>query len=122
MADLTPAEELRAAAARLREHAKSASTWPWTSAPSWAGENAVLNAGGHPVAVCGEEIPGSDYPASADAAWIALAHPGLAEPLARLLDDAVDRLGYFAGLGEKALSLAEYELAAARALLGGGRD
>ncbi|GHH67494.1 hypothetical protein GCM10017673_14570 [Streptosporangium violaceochromogenes] len=40
------------------------------------------------------------------------------EPLARLLDDAADRLGFFASLGERALPLAEYELAVARALLG----
>lgn len=77
MADQTPAEELRAAAARLRE----------------------------PV---GDELLVGLLDAR--------------EPLAALLDDAVDRLGYFAGLGEKALSLAEYELAVARALLGGGRD
>ncbi|TYB50253.1 hypothetical protein FXF51_56865 [Nonomuraea sp. PA05] len=83
------ASELRPAAARLREAARKATPGPWTAEhPSWAGENAVLSTAlnGHAVAVCGEETKGADHPASADAAWIALASPLLAEPLAALLE------------------------------------
>ncbi|WP_030506421.1 hypothetical protein [Microbispora rosea] len=88
-----PVEELRAAANKLRETAKNATPGRWTSEhQSWAGDNAVLSyaTNGHAVAVCGEEIAGADHPASADAAWIALMHPGLAEPLAAWLEESAN--------------------------------
>jgi hypothetical protein len=62
---MTPAEELRAAATMLREAAADSDSENWYNAESLA-----LSLDG------------------ADVAWIALAHPGLAEPLAAWLDDA----------------------------------
>lgn len=88
-----PAEELRAAANKLRETAKNATPGPWTAEhPSWAGDNAVLSyaTNGHAVAVCGEEIKGANHPASADATWIALVHPALAGPAAELFEHIAD--------------------------------
>lgn len=87
--ETTIADELRDAATTLRQTATKATPGPWTSGlPSWAGSNAVLNSHGHPIAVCGDETEGADHPASADAAWIALASPLLAEALADLLNAA----------------------------------
>jgi hypothetical protein len=52
-----------------------------------------------------------------DAAWITLMHPGLAEPLAALLDDTAALLVENDPFGE-ALDLARFELAIARAING----
>lgn len=89
----TYSNELLAAATILRETAAKAAPGPWTSGlPSWAGgANVVLNSTGLPVAVCGEEIEGADHPASADAAWIALVSPVVAEPLATWLEEVAQQ-------------------------------
>lgn len=83
MADLNLAEELRAAAARLRKTAACAHGGPWAvgedGATIWSAD--IRPYGAPCVAIrldCG------------DATWIAMMHPGLAERLANLLDDLAD--------------------------------
>lgn len=91
---MSPVEELRAAAARLREMAKGTTRGPWEAVdgvemyPRW-----ILGrpAGDSPYAADvaksyadggGDGVDVSD----ADWAWMAFAHPGLAEPLAEWLE------------------------------------
>jgi hypothetical protein len=115
------AEELRAAAAKLRKTAKNATPGRWTAEhQSWAGDNAVLSyaTNGHAVAVCGEEVKGADHPASADAAWIALAHPGLAEPLAAWLESAAKHAGKVVDPANQAIIADQDALAVARVING----
>lgn len=96
----TPAEELRAAAEKLREAAEIATGGPWEIRPGNNVSSNVaassINGGGWMVIDGGgwsEEVDGKlktvVYGAAlnADAAWIALAHPGLAAPLAVWLED-----------------------------------
>lgn len=74
----TPAEELRDAATKIRETAAKACDGPWENAEG------VLWIGG---ATWGYAVPKSEFlPNGADPAWIALMHPGLAEPLAEWLE------------------------------------
>jgi hypothetical protein len=70
---VTPAEELRAAAAKLRETAKKATRGPWTS---YSGR-VDSHAGTIGIALNGYT----------DSEWIALMHPGRAEQLAALLEE-----------------------------------
>lgn len=91
---VTPAEEVRAAIAILDASLAPTTPAPWTAEhTSWAGDNAVLSTSlnGHPVAVCGKEIRDADHPASADAAWIALADPDLGRTLLDILKNAAER-------------------------------
>ena len=76
MADLTPAEELRAAAARLREKAKVATAGPWKS---YSGR---VDSSRGTVAVA--------FDGYYDSEWIATMHPDVAEPLAVLLEEAAE--------------------------------
>lgn len=87
-------EELLAAARRLRETASAATPGPWEDCSDPDG-------GAWPRYVIGSPAPGSDRGEEVlrvhesiadqvvtrdDTAWIALAHPGLAEPLAAWLE------------------------------------
>jgi hypothetical protein len=91
----TPVTELRQAAAKLRQTAAKATPGPW--------EDHSTGDGPWPVLVAGGPVPGDpagyrdtvikvhesvreDILAVADAAWIALAGPQIAEPLADLLE------------------------------------
>lgn len=102
-APTTPAEELRAAARLLRETASKATPGPWH-------DFSTDEDGAWPVMVIGAAGPADDrgqdvlivhetvdeeIVATEDAAWIALASPALAEPLAAVLDDhAQDHSSY----------------------------
>ena len=74
----TAAEELRTAATRLREVAAEATGGPWEN-----GEDDHLWIGG---SVWGYSVRKKGEFLAGDPAWIALVHPGLAEPLASLLE------------------------------------
>lgn len=77
---MSPVELLRAAAAELRATAAGASEGPWET-----GEDGLVWT---QKPIPGDPVSGSTEPE--DAAWIALMHPGLAEPLAALLDRQAD--------------------------------
>ena len=73
-----PTEELRAAATKLRETASAATGGPWEDTED------LLWIGG---SIWGYSIPkGGTFSAAKDSAWIALANPSLAEPLAEWLE------------------------------------
>jgi hypothetical protein len=78
----TPAEELRAAATKLRETAANATPGPWENA-----ENDLWIGG----PVWGYQVTKDGTFIGEDSAWIALMHPGLAEPLAEWLDSEANR-------------------------------
>jgi len=69
---VSPAEEISAAAARLRETAERTARAPWSTNGMW-----VMGADSH-IAHFGGHLPNRD--------WVALVHPGLAEPLASWLE------------------------------------
>lgn len=98
---MTPGEELHAAATKLRETAKGATPGRW-----WAGDPIGREFGGMDFPIASDHLLSSPpyvayvdvspeamgvrsqvEDAKADATWIALVHPGLAEPLALLLED-----------------------------------
>lgn len=96
---MTPAQELRAAAAELRRRAKDA-TSAEGEPPGWSGVGAHEN--GHGALLCGgpgvggyrtgivfqfrEDCEKCDPPSLEDVAWMETVHPGVAEPLARWLE------------------------------------
>ena len=111
VAEMSPVELLRAAAARVREIGAAATGGPWWSDQSEQcyrlhGVHAKLPPAwpGLPEQVMNRQIlkapktgtPYAEYwPSPADDAWMTTVHPGLAEPLAALLDAEayrVDRL------------------------------
>jgi len=92
----TVAEELREAASRLRGTVNGTTPGPWRR------HDTYLNAGGHTATVLTDRRnindtelvawlpsrshePWADHPCWANSRWIALVHPGLAEPLASWL-------------------------------------
>ncbi len=82
---MTPAEELRAAAAKLREKAKAARPFPWRSAGT--GDVVVDLPPSHPDYATSKDCVTVLADGNIDdAEWVALMHPGLAEPLAALLE------------------------------------
>ena len=87
----TPADTLRAAAARIREHAAAASPGPWmirTGQP-WLADRVVFGQSmcmpGRIAQVCNVDYGQNHGP---DAAWIALMHPGVGELIADWLESA----------------------------------
>lgn len=90
-----PAAELRAAAAKLRETAEQATAGPWqvrggnqvSSNVVTLDGSVVIDGGAHQSAKKAVVFGAALH---ADAAWIALAHPGLAKPLAAWLNDVAD--------------------------------
>jgi hypothetical protein len=122
---MTPAAELHAAAALLREEATAAygelCLPPWRYGNSWAGTHAVLCQEGHPIAVFGVDVGGVPGPAAglaeAQARYAATVHPGVGLLLADLLDRAAQRaeVVYETAIDEIAV---EPHLAVARAILG----
>lgn len=80
----TPAQELAAAATRLRSLAAEATPGPWKADPSIPyGHRVGSSDDADWVARTGEY--GEDY-ARADSDWIAAMHPGVGAALAQLLD------------------------------------
>lgn len=121
----TPAEQLRAAATRLRERAAAiAAPEPVNSEPWHTDECAEAGYGNCPCIVAqgrihrgtDHEVP-ARYIADAEtpeiAAWIALMHPGVGEPLAAWLE------GIAATWDGVSRNHREAALAVARAVLGG---
>lgn len=87
----TPAEELRAAAQRVRELAKDATGGEWMHFHD-TGDRWYVEAGdGHTVA---ETAPCEEHEGRAriDAHWIAAMSPAIAEPLAKLLEWCEDAI------------------------------
>lgn len=81
----TPADELRKAAAVLRETATKAIPGPWHNLDSG---DRIIAAVGDPSFVYVVDEPMSH---AGSAAWIALANPLLAEPLASWLETVADQ-------------------------------
>lgn len=106
---MTAADELRAAAKKLRETASNAlgSDRPWRYAPGKPSDSVRTESGW--------EIAYGDDPSNLR--WIALASPALAEPLADLLDDLADFVGEL-DKEPPAGHLIGKALAAARAIIG----
>lgn len=128
---MTPAEELRAAATRVREVAKEATPGPWridaecsdmviSPEPAWTGG---------PTVIAGDLHDGTPIGDWDNVAWIALTSPALAEPLADLLDDVGDLIDSHPDLarphvdgepcGDLACRIVHHALAVARTILGG---
>lgn len=92
-ARMSPADELRAAAAKLRETAERATDGPWyVVGPPW-NDRTLYVVAGHPDPHFGTFVADPEDPTmsrrgteNADATWIAFMNPGLAEPLAALID------------------------------------
>lgn len=136
-------EELRQAAAVLRETAAKATPGPWlhhatigersedghtyTITRPYCGNQTLepcSPACGADVLTTGLEGCEEDNLTEADAAWIALANPLLAEPLAAWLEEVADEAAAHEaqGMGNSADEIAEvWPLAVARALNGGPR-
>jgi hypothetical protein len=92
---MTPAEELRAAATKLRETASKATPGPWeirdgnkVSSNVVSREDMVIDGGGW---TDGTKAVVYGAALTADAVWIALASPALAEPLAAWLEGITAR-------------------------------
>lgn len=106
---MSEAGTLHRAASLMRGRAVAASRPPWQAWRSWAGPNAVVNADGHPVAVCGDDYPEAGYlKASADRAHIAGMDPLVAVEVADLLDSIATDTGLLldSGIGARALAVA----------------
>jgi len=91
MSDRTPIEELRAAATIVRQAAAKATPGPWRIRQGNTISSNIADRDGHMVIDGGGWTDGTKtvvYGAAlnADAAWIALMSPALAEPLAAWLE------------------------------------
>ena len=87
---MSPAATLRDAAKVLRDTASNATPGPWKT--KGVGDFGWLVVDADPAGRFSVETEDNEH-GRADAAWIALAHPGLAEPLAAWLEIAADDLG-----------------------------
>ncbi|MFB4306915.1 hypothetical protein [Actinomadura sp. GTD37] len=113
---MSPAEELRAAATLLRETASKATPGPWTTREVPDEPYAEVMAGTE-VAVAhavSEHLAGPG--AAAEAEWIALMSPAVAEPLAASLEEAAQAAEFLSELADKSLINLTNALAVARAL------
>lgn len=89
---MTPAEELRAAATKLRATAAHAAAGPWHIRPgndvssnvADRNDDLIIDGGGY---ASGDKAIVYGAALNGDAAWISLVNPLLAEPLAQLLED-----------------------------------
>jgi hypothetical protein len=129
----TPAELLRAAAELIRERLMPATEAPWTrwteqeSVPGWDGFIVI----GDDSELGGEECnPVARFYTEEDARWALLMHPGVGEPIARLLIAASNDFAMVEQINSRdphndgktrimPNHLAEWALAVARAVLGG---
>ena len=131
----TPAEELRSAATTLRQTAAEATRGPWVFYPTitrlddndqaWTicrpycekeGTEECEPDCGRDVLKTGAEHCEDDHVDQADAVWMTLMHPGLAEPLAAWLEHVAE-VWAFSKRSER-----EHALAVARALNGGAAE
>ncbi len=86
----SPAVVLRTAAARVRETARGATRGPWAAEESREHGFRVGTSDGQEWVAWTGAYDDEPDPSRADAAWIALMHPGLAEPLAAWLEETAD--------------------------------
>jgi hypothetical protein len=117
---VTPAEELRGAATKLRETARGVTHFPtpWTVEPAEDDQWRVMYVKGNPLAGLIATTP--DYGRVWLADWIALMHPGLAEPLALLLEDQAQAYeNFLGGSADIAEGIVRCGLAVARVINGG---
>jgi hypothetical protein len=84
---MTPAEELRAAATKLRETAAKATPGSWTAREH---SSDIFADSSDFEWVAEALIPHEPAISRGNAAWIALMSPVIAEPIARVLDEAAD--------------------------------
>jgi len=117
MGDLTPAQELRDAAEKLREAAKHAAESPWTCSLVWSPDSTSTSgvySRAYPTGTIESEVVASGRVKPGyggirnphNAVWITLMQPDRAEPLADLLDsiaDGMDELGAVEGSSSKAV-------------------
>ncbi|MGS2641711.1 hypothetical protein [Streptosporangium sp. G12] len=85
---MTPVEELRAAAAKLRETAGNATPGPWMSMDDGDRLVAPIVENDGTVSPFGMDNVVCEPMGGENAAWMALVHPGLAEPLAELMEES----------------------------------
>ncbi|WP_328903206.1 hypothetical protein OHR86_27795 [Streptomyces sp. NBC_00441] len=99
--DLSPAEEIRAAAEKLRKHVKHATDGPWVTSSVWSPRATCTSAvysHAHPAGSVDSEVVASGRIKSGyggirqpwNAEYIALMQPSVAASLADLLDDLSD--------------------------------
>ena len=91
MADLSPVETLRAAAARLRALATNATPGPWEREWAFSTHFVVPSTAGN---VAADNVSRLKRHQRGDAEWIALMHPGVAEPLADWLEREAEDLAW----------------------------
>lgn len=124
MSEMTPAETLRAAAAKLREHAGLLELvdvrGPWKVHAGPSGYPQSVGNVGVPTLICNTFDGPQAPPASAN--WIALMHPGVGVALAAWLVDVAEEAERH---GQHPFNLQEevthpHPIAVARAVLGGG--
>jgi hypothetical protein len=135
----TPAEEMRAAATKLRETAKKATRGPWVYYPTVSqdldvydrsftvsrGDCKKENNGEECEPDCGANVVktgamgcSEDWLAVDDAAWIALMHPGVAEPLARWLESSAHHAAKVTSFREQMRIADPFAIAVARVING----
>lgn len=99
-----PVTELRKAAAAIRENARGTAGGPWKARPVWSPDSHVTSAVysyAYPTGTVESEVVASGlkrYPKGGlrnpcNARWIAMMHPGLAEPLAAWLEKTAKDFG-----------------------------
>ena len=136
---MTPAEELHAAATKLRETADAVPQGTDDDRKDWAGQPwrteecdrdcaCIVYQGVYPDDPFKPVVPPIQYVADAETAehatWVALAHPGLAEPLATWLEAVAGGWEQSAVLSPGASDVrfaAHPALAVARVINGGAR-
>lgn len=129
--ETTIADELKTAAATLRETVRGTAAGPWKAAPVWSPDAAVTSAvysHGYPTGTPESEVVASGqkrYPKGGlrnpcNARWIALMDPNLAEPLAVWLTFEAAIYEQIPADRQGACT-PEHALAVARAINGGGR-
>lgn len=110
---MSPAETLRAAATKLRETASNTTPGPWQT--KGVGDFGWLVVDADPAGRFSVETEDNEH-GRADAAWIALMSPQVAEPLAAWLEDEAEGMTIFDPSEHE--HVFNYPLALARSILG----
>ena len=123
---MNPIDELHTAATKLRETASKATPGPWTDRSTddtgaWpimivGGDDSPGDGRGEPVLIVHESVT-EEIVGREDAAWIALAGPQIAEPLAEQLEETASWWDQFSLTPEPT----NPALVLARAINGGAR-
>ena len=91
---MTPVEELRAAAAKIREMVRGTTATPWVACWDAQIGGAAVSQHEHIQADGGSEYPLADLVKDADAKWIALMGPDKAYPIAALLEHYAESVAW----------------------------